>query len=369
MSMSDDRQNLILSKAYGGIVMSGKWKVAVIGCGYFANAQYFPNISKEANAECVAAVDIVFERAQEACEKYGIKNAYKSVYELIEKCDFDIAIDAASIQAHHEINMAVLKAGKHLITQKPAAPTVEMFTEQIETAKQNNVKFSCVPIHPMRYDIAIAKQLMGDGAIGNPYYVKCNLSHGGPEYFQYRDADPSWFFEKDAGALVDMGVHGLQIVTSILGSAKKVSCMAKVTTPVREVRSGRYDGKKIKADKLPDQYIIALDFGDNKMALVDTGFSEKASKAPQIEIFGDKGTISIESISKLTGVKIHYADGTKEEIQGEIDKDILMAYEAKNFYDFITDYDKNLQKYFKINERISEVNQLLFEVKNLCKIQ
>ncbi|MBQ2011701.1 MAG: hypothetical protein II206_02850 [Bacteroidaceae bacterium] len=46
----------------------------------------------------------------------------------------------------------------------------------------------------MRYDLNIAKQIMADGAIGNAYYAKCNLSHGGPEYFQYRDADPSWFF-------------------------------------------------------------------------------------------------------------------------------------------------------------------------------
>lgn len=269
-----------------------QWKVAVVGCGFFANAQYFPNITKEANAVCAAAVDIVFERAEAACAKYGIEHAYHDVYELLEKCDFDIAIDAASIQAHHEINMAILKAGKHLISQKPAAPSVEKFTEQIETAKAHGVKFSCVPIHPMRYDIAVAKQMMADGTIGNPYYVKCNMSHGGPEYFQYRDADPSWFFDPGAGALVDMGVHGLQIVTAVFGAAKRFSCMAKVTTPLREVRSGAFDGKKIKTDRIPDQYIICLDFGDEKMALVDTGFSEKASKAPQIEVFGDKGTIS-----------------------------------------------------------------------------
>ena len=55
--------------------MKKKWKVAVIGCGLFANAQYFKNISKEANAECVAAVDIVLARAEEACKKYGIPNA------------------------------------------------------------------------------------------------------------------------------------------------------------------------------------------------------------------------------------------------------------------------------------------------------
>lgn len=272
--------------------MRKKWKVAVIGCGFFANAQYFPNIEKEANAVCVAAVDLVEERAIEACEKYDIPNHYKNVYELLENCDFDIAIDTASIQAHHEINMAILGAGKHLISQKPAGATVEELTEQIELAEKMCVKFVCAPIHPMRYDLNIAKQMMRDGTIGNAYYARCNLSHGGPEYFQYRDADPSWFFEPGAGALVDMGVHGLQIVTSIFGPAKSFSCMAKVTTPVREVRSGTFDGKKIKTDMIPDQYIITLDFGKGKMALVDTGFSQKASRAPQLEIFGDEGTIS-----------------------------------------------------------------------------
>lgn len=295
-----------------------KWRVAVIGCGMFANGQYFPNIAKEANAECVAAVDIVEERAIKACEKYNIPNHYKSVYELIEKCDFDIAIDAASIQAHHEINMSVLAARKHLISQKPAAPTVEQLTEQIEMARAKKVKFVCVPIHPMRYDLNIAKQMMKDGTIGDPYYVKCNLSHGGPEYFQYRDADPSWFFEPGAGALVDMGVHGLQIVTSLFGPAKRLACMAKVTTPVREVRSGAYNGKQIKADMLPDQYVITLDFGENRMAVVDTGFAQKASRAPQLEIFGDRGTIAVTKAYMTNPIPDVYIDCPEKGIRGWI---------------------------------------------------
>lgn len=297
--------------------MSGKkYKVAVIGCGSFAHAQYLPNIAVEANAECVAAVDIVEERAVEACEKYNIPNHYKSVYELIEKCDFDIAIDATSIQAHHEVNMAVLGAGKHLISQKPAAPNVEMLTEQIELAKSKNVKFVCVPVHPMRYDLNIAKQMMKDKTIGNPYYIKCHMTHGGPEYFQYRDADPSWFFEEGAGALVDMGVHALQIVTTLFGPVKKIGCMAKVTTPVRTVRSGAFDGKKIKADKIPDQYVITLDYGEGKMALVDTGFSEKATKTPFVEIFGDEGTISISEPYLTNPIPDVYIDSPERGIRG-----------------------------------------------------
>ncbi len=296
--------------------MKKTWKVAVIGCGCFAHAQYFPNITKETHAVCVAAVDIVEERAVEACEMYGIPEHYGSVYELLEKCDFDVAIDAASIQAHHEINMAILGAGKHLVSQKPAAPTVELLTEQIELAKKMGVGFVCAPVHPMRYDINTAKQWMEAGAIGTPYYIKCNTSHGGPEYFQYRDADPSWFFEPGAGALVDMGVHGLQIVTTIFGPAKKIACMAKVTTPRRTVRSGAYDGKVIEANKIPDQYIITLDFGEGRMAVVDTGFAEKASKAPNIEIFGDKGTICFTESYMNNPIPEIYVDDMEKGIRG-----------------------------------------------------
>lgn len=298
--------------------MDNKWKVAVIGSGSFANWQYFKNISKEANAQCVAAVDIIPERAQKACRDYNIPNWYSSVYELIEKCDFDIAIDAASIQAHHEINMAVLSAGKHLISQKPAAPTVEMLTEQMDMAKKMNVKFVCVPVHPMRYDLNFAKQLIAKQAIGEPYYIKCNMSHGGPEYFQYRDSDPSWFFDDGAGALVDMGVHGLQAVTYMFGPAKKIACMAKITTPKRIVRSGAYDGKQIKADIIPDQYVITLDFGGGRMAVVDTGFSQKASRAPLLEIFGQYGTISFNEAYMTNPIPEVYIDSPEKGIRGWI---------------------------------------------------
>ena len=142
------------------------------------------------------------------------------------------------------------------------------------------------------------------------------MSHGGPEYFQYRDADPSWFFEDGAGALVDMGVHGLQIVTSVFGAAKAFSCMAKVTTPVREVRSGNFDGKKIKADMIPDHYVITLDYGEGKMALVESGFSMKSSKAPQMEIFGDEGTISFTAPYMTNPIPEVYIDAPERGVRG-----------------------------------------------------
>jgi UDP-N-acetyl-2-amino-2-deoxyglucuronate dehydrogenase len=294
------------------------WKVAVIGCGSFANLQYLPNIEKEANAVCVAAVDIVFERAEAACRQYGIAHAYHNVYELLEQCDFDIAIDAASIQAHHEINMAVLLAGKHLISQKPAAPSVALMTEQIELAKANGVQFVCAPVHNMRYDLNMAKQLIADGCIGRPTYIKCNSAHGGPEYFQYRDADPSWFYEPGAGALVDMGVHGLQQVTYLMGPAKRISCMGSCGSPLRRVRSGAFDGLVINSNQMPDQYLICLDFGSGCLGFVDCGFSQKANKDPQLEIFGEEGTIAVTKPYMTNPEPDVYVDAPERGIRGWI---------------------------------------------------
>lgn len=271
-----------------------KWRVAVVGCGSFADWQYFPNISKVANAECVAVCDIIPERAIAAAEKYNVPNWYPNVYELIEKCDFDIAIDAASIPAHQEINMAILKAGRHLISQKPAALTVEEMTLQIEEAKRSGSVFTAVPIHAMRPDILRAKQLINSGAIGEVLSIKCVSTHGGPEYFQFRDADPSWFFEPNAGALYDMGVHALHQVTAIMGPAKKVFCMASTGMKTRTVRSGTFDGKVMKTDRIPDNYFINLDFGNDRIGFVETGFCERATRSVPLEIFGSDGTISFD---------------------------------------------------------------------------
>lgn len=79
----------------------------------------------------------------------------------------------------------------------------------------------------LRDDIRFAKKLIADGCIGEIMKVHTNVCHGGPEYFQYRTADPTWFHRPGSGALYDMGVHGLTMTTGILGPAKAVAAWPK----------------------------------------------------------------------------------------------------------------------------------------------
>lgn len=298
------------------------WKVVIVGCGKFATGVYLPNISKEANATCVAVVDPSSQACKNAIDNYGVTYSFATVDELLASgIEFDIAIDGAAIQAHYDINKKLLQAGKNVITQKPAAPNLEKMQELMSIAKEKGVLFSSVPVHPMRYDIALAKNWMKNGAIGRPYYAKINSCHGGPEYFQYRNADPSWFYQEGSGALVDMGVHGIQQAVSLFGPAKWVSCTAITTTPERTCRSGKVDGLKIKTDLIPDQYFITLKYEDERMIFIDTGFSQKATKTPFIEVYGELGTIAFTESYMNNPTPSIYVDNPNFDLRGWVTPD------------------------------------------------
>lgn len=292
-----------------------KWKVALIGCGSIADGVYLPRAKDIPEIEIVAVCDIIPERARAYAEKFNIPAWFPNIDELLAKCDFEILMNTTSIPAHHEINMKAIRAGKHLYSQKPVGLTVEQVTEQIEAAKSMGVKYSASPIHMLRPDIRYAKQLIEQGCIGNVMKVHTNVCHGGPEYFQFRTADPTWFHRPGSGALYDMGVHGLTMTTGILGPALAVGCMAKISEPIRTVRSGSFDGMQIAADQLYDNYIITLDFGERTIAVVEAGFCQKASRAPQMEIFGTKGTITFSSDGSPMPQEI-YIDAPERGLRG-----------------------------------------------------
>ncbi|MGI6173755.1 MAG: Gfo/Idh/MocA family protein [Christensenellales bacterium] len=268
------------------------WKVALIGCGAIAQGVYLPQFSKIGRAEMVAVCDIIPERAKLCAERFGIPAWYAGIDELLEKCDFDILMQTASIPAHFELNLKALKAGKHLYSQKPCALTPEEVTQLIEVAEANNMKFEASPIHMLRPDIRYAKKLIDSGALGHIALVRCSMAHGGPEYFQFRDADPTWFFRPGAGAMYDMGVHALHCVTGLLGPAKSFVSLSCVSQPQRTVRSGDFDGLPIDASQLQDNYVIALDFGNGTLGEIEAGFCKKALKTPSIEVYGAFGSIA-----------------------------------------------------------------------------
>ena len=267
-------------------------RLAVVGLGSIAIGQYLPELRNALRDQAVAVCDVRPDIARQVASQFGIPGAYDDFDALLAEADFHALVDTASIPAHFPLNLNALQAGKHVYSQKPFATTVEEATILIEEARRRGLKIAASPIHMLRPDVQEMRRLVQNGVLGKVSLVRCRSSHGGPEYFQYRDADPTWFHQPGAGPILDMGVHGLHQVTGILGPARSVTCLSGLSERVRVVRSGPFDGMEIRPE-VDDNTLIMLDFGDATFAVIDSSYCVKAARGPHLEVFGSAGTVSV----------------------------------------------------------------------------
>ena len=104
--------------------------------------------------------------------------------------------------------------------------------------------------------------------------------------------DPTWFYKKGAGPLLDVGIERLHLLTYLLGPARRVSAMSGLRQPKVKVQSGPCRGSVIDVEA-DDLTLITLDFGGSLLAMLDTAYVNfEAYRTPDLEIYGTKGVIS-----------------------------------------------------------------------------
>src|SRR5689334_14500957 len=112
-------------------------KLGVLGAGMIATYPYgvLPNLGRiPEKVEVVAIADPLFERAREAQQQFHIPHAYRSLEEMLEHPELDAVANLTPIPVHGTTSMAILEAGKHLVTEKPLAATIEEADALIATA-------------------------------------------------------------------------------------------------------------------------------------------------------------------------------------------------------------------------------------------
>lgn len=196
--------------------------IAVIGCGKIAQTRHLPEYAANSDVCIKAVYDLNFDRAAEIAKQYGAM-AYDSYEQLL--CDSEI--DAVSIcvaNAHHcEMSMAALRAGKHVLCEKPMAVTLEQCVEMNRAARETG-KFLMIG-HNQRLNRThqMARQLICEGVIGRVLTFRTTFGHGGPETWTI-DRDNVWFFDRQTaffGAMADLGVHKTDLMRYLLGQEVK----------------------------------------------------------------------------------------------------------------------------------------------------
>ncbi|MCR1898367.1 Gfo/Idh/MocA family oxidoreductase [Irregularibacter muris] len=208
-----------------------KVKIGIIGCGKIAQVRHIPEYKENKNAEIVGFYGRNEDRTQKMVEKYGGKS-YTSYEELLANPGIDAVSICTANHVHAEMAIAALKAGKHVLCEKPMATRLEDCEKMVEVAKRTG-KLLMIG-HNQRYAKAHdkAKKLIQEGVIGEIITFKTTFGHGGPETWSIDPGKNVWFFRKSEaglGAIGDLGIHKTDLIQFLTGQVV-VETTAKLVT-------------------------------------------------------------------------------------------------------------------------------------------
>lgn len=205
--------------------MKRKLKFGFIGGGRIADLNalgYFNNEKAEIYAICDVDERIAKKRASEwGCEKYFTD--YKKLLELEE-------IDAVEIltphHLHREMVLAAAEAGKHISLQKPPALNIKEMDEMIEATKKAGVKFKVFENFVFYPPYVKAKELIEEGAIGEPLTIRIKLNSCGRGGWYVPLKSWAWKLNQAAAgegpAIFDDGYHKFSIAIDFFGDIDEV---------------------------------------------------------------------------------------------------------------------------------------------------
>lgn len=201
-----------------------KLKVAIIGCGGIANGKHFPSLQKIKQVELVAFCDSEVEKAQVAADKYGTSDAkvYANYKELVKDSTIDVVHVCTPNSSHAEISIAAMKAGKHVMCEKPMAKTSEEAKRMVAVAEESGKKLTIGYNNRFRQDSQYLRKACQRGDLGDVYFAKAHAIR--------RRAVPTWgvFLDEEkqgGGPLIDIGTHVLDLTLWMMDNYKPKSVM------------------------------------------------------------------------------------------------------------------------------------------------
>ncbi len=193
-------------------------KVGVIGCGNIANNAHIPAYLANPEAEIKYFCDIIPERAQAAVEKYGCGVAVTDYHDVLNDPEVEAVSVCTPNQMHSIIAIDALKAGKHVLCEKPAARTYAEALAMQEAQHASGKTLNIGVVNRFNTAVNKIKEMIDAGELDEIYHVyvsfraqRCIPGLGGA--FTTKAIS-------GGGVLIDWGVHYLDIVMYCTGDPK-----------------------------------------------------------------------------------------------------------------------------------------------------
>jgi predicted dehydrogenase len=177
-------------------------RIGVIGVGYWG-PNLVRNFYETPGAQVVCVSDLRADRLQRIQSRYPTVKVTERHEELIEDPGVDAVVIATPVSTHFDLAMRALKAGKHVLVEKPLTATAEQGRRLVDAARQAH-RILMVD-HTFIYTGAVRKirELVDDGSLGEIYYYDSTRVNLG-------------LFQHDVNVVWDLAVHDLSIMDYVL---------------------------------------------------------------------------------------------------------------------------------------------------------
>ena len=279
-------------------------KIGILGCGKIAQVRHIPEYASNPDCELVGYFNPTKSRAEDMAKKYG-GVAYDTAEELLANPEIDAVSVCAANNAHASLSIAAMKAGKHVLCEKPMAITLEEAEEMVKVSEETGKYLMIGQNQRLTKAHILAKKLLASGEIGTVLTFRTTFGHGGPETWSITPGKNTWFFDKKKaamGAMADLGVHKTDLIQFLLDT-RVVRTTAKLTT----LDKRGADGNLIGVD---DNAICIYEMANGVIGTMTASWTYYASEDNSTVIYGTEGEMRIYD-DPAYSIVVKHKDGTK----------------------------------------------------------
>ena len=251
-------------------------KIGILGCGAIAPA-YLKNIRNHFGnlMDPVACADLSHDLSKKLAEEFDIPRVLDTK-SMLNDSSIDIIVNLTPAPVHFDTSMEILKAGKHLFTEKPLCLSLEDASKLMAEAEYQNVCIAGASDTFLGAGLQESKSLLDQDMIGTP--IGATIVVALPKY------DAERYHHVFNGALLDLGPYYVTALVQLFGPVSRVTGLA----PMRFQH--RVDGSTGKEFSLtrPATSVASLQFENGTVATLLSSH-DIGGYFPKIEIFGTKG--------------------------------------------------------------------------------
>jgi predicted dehydrogenase len=267
-------------------------RFGIVGCGSIGPT-HAGALRQIENAELIAVADLVPERAEALAKRFGVTRIYSDVAMMLADPGVDVVVLCTPSGQHAEQAIAAMRAGKHVVIEKPMDVSLEACDRLIAAERETGKKLAIISQHRWDHASAFVKNAVDAGRLGKLILVEASVKWWRTQqYYDSGDWRGTWAMD-GGGALMNQGVHTVDLMQWLAGPVQSISA---------HIATGGHERIEVE-----DVAVAALKFKSGAIGTLTASTACYDGEPARISLYGTEGTAVIEGDRLKT---FHLKDGT-----------------------------------------------------------